>query len=84
MYIQGSSELVYKLKEIRESGKDSSQVFEHQKFRLQERTSWNGDQRTETILRLPNQLLFKVFLDTVGGGVTAGVWIGSKLGPLEE
>jgi hypothetical protein len=66
------------------SKKFVNRVFEHQKFRLQERTGWNGDQRTETVLRLPNQVLFKIFLDTVGGGVTVGVWTGSKLGPLEE
>ena len=59
---QDGSELVYELKEIRE---DSSQAFEHQKFRLQERTGWDSNQRTEAVLRLPNQLLFEVFLDTI-------------------
>ena len=84
MYIQDGSELVYELKEIRESGEDSSQAFEHQEFRLQKRTGWDSGQRTDNMLRLLNQLLFEVFLDTVGGGVTAGVWAGSKLVPLEE
>lgn len=84
MYIQDGSELVYELKEIRESGEDSSQAFEHQKFRLQGRTGWNSDQCAKTVLRLLNQLIFEVFLDTVGGGVTTGVWTGTKLGPLKE